>query len=276
MEYIKLFEEFLLEFKLHRHYKDRWNLRVQQFQILDTGVKVDRTELFERIQFLLDIKNTELREKPGTSQKIVQIIDFGDMQIKKDNKIYLPTFSVLSDNPETSKRKIKTYTGSVFCGIGYFHEIVTLVLLDRSLTVQDKIAYTEKHLKDKGTFQLFEKVEHVYLSSKVNVIDMDLSREEYENSMKRESQSTKTMTPMEKETTIKKKTQLGKKTVDYVIKYPEKAFIKFTDGTGKFVEKGSKWTMNDGFTGEVVSIGVNNRESEKDKQNIMLKVKGFV
>jgi hypothetical protein len=95
MGFIKTFTEFLFEYQLHPHFRDRWNLRAKNFTVVSTGgANVDRKDLIERVQELLAYKDKKLQSAPGTAQKIARVVDFGDIQIKLNNKIYFPVFSV--------------------------------------------------------------------------------------------------------------------------------------------------------------------------------------
>lgn len=270
MGFIKTFTEFLFEYQLHPHFRDRWNLRAKNFTVVSTGgANVDRKDLIERVQELLAYKDKKLQSAPGTAQKIARVVDFGDIQIKLNNKIYFPVFSVRGEE----SGKMVHYGGSCFCALTVSNEAITLKLYPRDASVNDKINDLEKHFTEKGTVEKFAGFEHEYLNNRVNMIDMNIPFDEYVKQFKEPEKTSFFQYEVEKEATIRKGTEVGQKIVKDLQKNKDGSiFLIFTDGTMKKVVKGGKWTLNDGFYGKITSIGTSTRIS--DKNNILIKVKG--
>lgn len=178
MQHLQKFNDFIYEAELNPHYLERYDLRVTKLRIIDKdGGNYSVPDAIERIKFMLEHLGIILMEQYTTTKenKLV-LINFGDIKIKSNNKLYEPTFAVKADNDND-----KIYKGSVFVASVVKNETVTLEIFNRDSSIQEIIKKSGEHLIRKGEINKYESIEHVYLRDKENIINMDISIEEFKN-----------------------------------------------------------------------------------------------
>ena len=271
---IPSFIQFVLEFKPTIHFGEQWELRAKQLEIVSTGgAYVEPHVLRNAVIDMLETKLNAIKKRSVSNKRIVRVVNLGDIIIQQNDRTFLPTFSVLSEIPTPIDPEPRKYTGSVFCAITIANDAITLLLHDRHAPINRiKQAALDHYIRmnpDEGIAD----VVHVYLDSKTNIINLD---EQFYAAPDRQAQPAYQST-LEREATILPGTRINNKTVRSIQQNNDgSAFIIFDDGSMKRLTKGSKYTLDDGFSGEVTTLGSNTKKEYKNRPNLFIKVKGTI
>lgn len=244
--------------------------------MINKGGNFNVQEAMKRLQFVIEHLGLTLMEKyPGTQQNKVTCVNFGDLKVRSGGEIYLPTFAVKKEEEDD-----REYTGSVFVAILARNTAMTLELFDRKTPIEDIKKQALDHLNRIGQSDKFESIEHAYLKDKENIIDLDVTNEEFEKQI---------MGGVEKTTILPEK-------VSKEMVFAPGTKIKFYNVKGELVEKTISKTernlVDKGMTIPlriyfddksfksfkkddtfIVTPSAKNSESDKDKMK-RLKVKG--
>lgn len=168
MKYIVLYEHFLSEVDLSVHFEDRFETRVMQTLRVKESVG-SHDEILKRVKLLFEKLHADFSKLGLTNEKVLTIVDFGDIYIKKNGKITKPTFTC-------EAHEGTLLTGSVFCAPVYGNNAATILLFPRDTTQDDRIKQSVAHInrtENWGTDSL-RAINYLNLNNKkIHVVDLD-------------------------------------------------------------------------------------------------------
>jgi len=188
MKNIRTFDQFVInEAELTIHYLERFKLRGQGFLLVDKGGgKYDVLEALKRAKFFVEYHAMTLIEKYASGmEKKMFCINLGDIKFKSEDSIYSPVFSVKKEDQSDSI----IYKGSVFCALVSQNKAITLLIFDRKSTDAEIKKQTIDHL-NADNINKFESIEHVYLTGKENILDLDISWEDFKKAVTQDGPET--------------------------------------------------------------------------------------
>lgn len=197
MRHLQKFQQFgVNEALLTPHYIERVELRIGDLTISDKdGGKYNTHDAVKRIKMLLNKIATETVERKSvTSEKKMTIFDFGDVRIKYEGKVYMPTLTAPMELGG------KTTTGSRFAAVVAGNNAVTLMLYPRDAGAPEISALYKRHMAETGMhMKNSQEIDHLYVKDQVNIIDMDMDFDAFVSSLSDDGPKSKQIDRVPKE-----------------------------------------------------------------------------
>lgn len=168
MKHLSLYEHFLSEVDLSDHFVERFQTRIlQTLKVKDSVGSHD--EILKRIKLLFEKLREDFVKLGLTNEKVLTIVDFGDIYIKKNGKITKPTFTC-------EAHEGTLLTGSVFCAPVYGNNAATILLFSRDTTQDDRMKQCVSHINRTQNLgvAVLKSINYLNLNNKkIHVIDLD-------------------------------------------------------------------------------------------------------